>query len=148
MSVEFRRASGRDRSAIRILLELSGLPTEDLESAAPEFMVATQDSKLIAVGALQRFEDVALLRSLAVIPEERGRGRGQQMVAELERAARSAGVRKLVLLTLTAADFFGRLGYRRIERSELAGPVQDSAEFRSLCPASAACMSKRLPAEN
>jgi len=144
MKPEIRSATDSDRAAIRTLLEGSGLPTEDLELAAPEFLVAVEDGTLIGAGALQRFGAIALLRSVVVIPEKRGEGCGQQIVVELERAAQKVGIRELVLLTLTAADFFGRLGYVRIERSGVAGPISDSAQFRSLCPASAVCMSKTL----
>jgi amino-acid N-acetyltransferase len=146
LSVEIRPATEGDHNSIRALLEQSGLPTDDLQSAAPEFVVAVHGSRLIGVGALQRFADTALLRSVAVLPEERGKGGGQQIVAALERAAREKGVRELALLTLTAADFFGRLGYRVVERSAVLGPICNSAEFRSLCPATAVCMSKTLSA--
>ena len=146
LSVEIRPATRGDHNSIRKLLERSGLPTDDLESAAPEFVVAVHGDKLIGVGALQRFAHTALLRSVAVSPEERGKGRGQQIVAELERVAHQRGVRELALLTLTAADFFGRLGYRTVERSAMVGPICDSAEFRTLCPASAVCMWKTLSA--
>lgn len=146
MSIEIRPATEGDRTVIRGLLEDSGLPTEDLEDEAPEFFLATEGGKLVGIGALQRFGEVALLRSIAVLADERGKGWGRQIVAKLERAAIQAGVRKLVLLTLTAADFFERLGYRRVERSGVVGPICDCAEFRSLCPASAVCMSKELRA--
>ena len=40
--------------AIRALLERSGLPTSDLESARPEFAVLGENGQVIAAGALRR----------------------------------------------------------------------------------------------
>ena len=137
-------ASARDLIAIRALLERSGLPTRDLESARPEFAVIHQDDEVIAAGALQRFGTSALLRSVVVAPDRRRSGLGRSVVRELERLARAAGITRLVLLTETAADFFARQGFRTIQRSSAPEDMQASEEFRSLCPSSAICMGKNL----
>ncbi len=137
-------ASAQDLIAISALLERSGLPTDDLESARPEFAVIHQDGEVVAAGALQRFGTSALLRSLVVAPDRRRSGLGRTVVCELERLARAAGVSRLVLLTQTAADFFARRGFCTIERNSAPQDVQESEEFRSLCPSSAICMAKDL----
>lgn len=137
-------ASAQDLIAIRALLERSGLPSRDLESARPEFAVIHQDDEVIAAGALQRFGTSALLRSVVVAPDLRRSGLGRSVVRELERLARAAGVGRLVLLTETAADFFAHQGFRTIERSSAPEDMQASEEFRSLCPSSAICMGKNL----
>ena len=138
-------ASEQDLIAIRALLERSGLPTSDLESARPEFAVIRENGHVIAAGALQRFGSSALLRSVVVAPDRRGRGVGQAMVTELERIACAARLSRLVLLTQTAAEFFARRGYRVIERGTAPRDMRGSEEFRSLCPSSATCMAKSLP---
>ena len=137
-------ASAQDLIAIRALLEHSGLPTIDLESARPEFAVIRAEDRVIAAGALQRFGTSALLRSVVVAADRRGIGLGQAIVSELERVARAARIKRLVLLTETAVDFFARQGYGVIERSSAPENIQASEEFRSLCPSSATCMAKRL----
>lgn len=140
---EVAAASPQDLIAVRVLLEGSGLPTSDLESARPDFAIIRESGQVIAAGALQRFGSCALLRSVAVAPHRRGAGLGRQVVHELERMARAAGISRLVLLTETAAAFFAREGYRVVERSSAPGQMQASEEFRSLCPSSATCMEKR-----
>jgi amino-acid N-acetyltransferase len=50
----------------------------------------------------------------------------------------------LVLLTQTAEPFFARLGYSVVDRVYVPDEVKASAEFRSLCPAAATCMTKSL----
>ncbi len=137
-------ASAQDLIAIRALLERSGLPTSDLDSARPEFAVIRENGRVIAAGALQRFGSSALLRSVVVSPDRRGSGVGQAMVTELERIASAARISRLVLLTQTAAQFFAHQGYRVIERSSAPQEMQGSEQFRSLCPSSATCMAKSL----
>src|SRR2546421_8546650 len=139
-----RTATAEDAESIRILLERAGLPTSDLTSSKPEFIVACEDAELIGTGALQRFETIALLRSVAVTSGRRGGGIGRFIVQELERRARAAHVTQLVLLTQTAQRFFEHQGYRALERHSVPQAVQASEEFRSLCPTSATCMSKTL----
>lgn len=137
-------AAAQDLAPIRALLERSGLPTSDLESARPEFSVIRENDQVIAAGALQRFGSATLLRSVVVAPERRGSGLGQAIVSELERLAQASRIGRLVLLTQTAADFFARRGYRVIERSAAPEDMQRSEEFHSLCPSSATCMDKNL----
>jgi len=137
-------ASSADLGPIRALLEASGLPTSDLASAAPQFVAFRHAGQIAAAGALEHFGSAALLRSVVVAPDQRSRGLGRHMTCELERLAQNSGVTELILLTQTASDFFKRQGYRVIERSAAPVAVQQSAEFRSLCPSSATCMAKSL----
>jgi amino-acid N-acetyltransferase len=137
-------ASSEDLIAIRALLEEAALPTSDLASAQPQFVVIREQGKLVAAGALQRFGSAALLRSVVVSQARRRRGLGGAIVAELEQLARNARITQLILLTETAAKFFAQRGYQVIERSAAPADMQRSEEFRSLCPSSAVCMAKGL----
>jgi amino-acid N-acetyltransferase len=101
---------------------------------------------VIGVIGLERFDDVGLLRSLAVSGEHRHHGLGFALVRALERRAALAGIAALVLLTVTARDFFLRAGYQVITRMQAPASVRASSEFRSLCPDSAVCMTKQLQA--
>jgi len=143
-NLTLRSATEADTAFIRELLERSGLPTSDLSTARPEFVIATHNEQIVGIGALERFGDAALFRSVAVEALWRGAGVGRLIVAEIERRAEAAGIDELILLTLTARQFFERLGYHEKEREQISPPVLDSSEFRSLCPISAACMTKNL----
>jgi amino-acid N-acetyltransferase len=143
-SVTLRTAGAEDTGVIRDLLERSGLPTSDLGTSRPQFIVAIHDDRIVGIAALERFGSAALLRSVAVEPQWRGSGVGRLLVEELERHARAAGIFELILLTLTARKFFDRLGYGAKDREQVPPAVRESAEFRSLCPASAVCMAKDL----
>jgi amino-acid N-acetyltransferase len=74
----------------------------------------------------------------------RRRGVGAAMVAALEFEARLHGCRSLWLITSTAADFFARLGYARCERAVVPPAIRETAEFSTLCPASAEVLMKQL----
>jgi N-acetylglutamate synthase-like GNAT family acetyltransferase len=61
-------AAAADLEAIRTLLEGAGLPTSDLLSSPPEFIVIRERGEIIAAGALQKFGSAALLRSVRPRP--------------------------------------------------------------------------------
>lgn len=54
------------------------------------------------------------------------------------------GITGIALLTQTADAFFARMDYAVVARDTVPDAVRNSAEFRSLCPASAICMLKPL----
>ena len=139
-------ATAADFPPIRDLLGAAGLPTSDLESAQPEFLVIRDGGVVVGAGALQIFGPVALLRSVVVAPDRRRHGYGERLVEALELRAARRQIHELVLLTTTAASFFERAGYRAIERGNAPAALQETDEFRSLCPSAATCMSKSLAA--
>jgi len=114
-------AAAQDLIAIRALLQRSGLPTSDLDSARPDFMLIRENDCVIAAGALQRFGSSALLRSVVVAPEHRERGLGRAMVSELERLARTAHVNQFVLLTQKRRGILRAPGLSRY-RAEQGAP--------------------------
>lgn len=142
---KLRPAVRSDLPAIRALLGSLKLPTADLEEAPGlKLWVIMQGRALLGVVGFERYGAAALLRSLGVNPKFQGRGLGTELVAALEDAARNDRVEVLVLLTTTAERFFTRLGYDVVDRTCVPKDVRQSAEFRSLCPDSAICMTKAL----
>ena len=142
---QVRRGQPADIPDVLALLQSTDLPTSDLSAIAGlRTWVIESDDFLCGVIALEPFGTEGLLRSLAVASDYRNRGIGRALVAQLENDARAQGVRKLVLLTQTAETFFRSLGYQNIYRRHVSAEIKQSAEFRSLCPASASCMAKTL----
>lgn len=144
--MELRVAQAAEVAAVRGLLQANALPAQDLEDSRVELLVAVADGRVLGAVGLERHGSAGLLRSLVVDTPQRGSGLGQQLVASLEEHAAAEGIGRLVLLTQTAAPFFARRGYAVIDRGSAPVEVQASAEFRSLCPASATCMTKTLEA--
>jgi amino-acid N-acetyltransferase len=140
-----RRSRPADTPAVVALLRQAGLPTEDFADAALSVWVLAPDGVVAGAVALEGGgSETRLLRSLVVSPVHRRSGHAQALVAYAEGEARRQGVEQVIVLTETAQGFFERLGYVPIERSAAPRLVQQSAEFRHLCPVSAVCLAKSL----
>jgi amino-acid N-acetyltransferase len=136
---------GANLEQVKRLLVDCNLADQDLTSAHMDnFVSLYKGDQLIGCIGLEIFEGAALLRSLAVESGSRGQGLGAQLLAAAESQAASRGVRMLYLLTTTAEAFFARRGYVISERSRALAAIQQTSEFRSLCPSTAVCMNKRL----
>lgn len=133
-----------DEPAIRALLRQAGLPDEDFAPHLANFIVARRGESVVGAVGYELHGADALLRSLVVEPAERSAGLGRALVATLTRAARTAGVKRFYLLTTTAEPFFVRLDYTKIERAAVPAAVAAAPEFRSLCPASAVCLTRPI----
>ena len=134
--------------ALATVLRLLGeakLPAVDLTDRHMEhfFACGTEDAPCGVVG-LELHGDDALLRSLTVDAQTRGRGCGKALVHHAERHAREHRARRMYLLTTTAADFFARMGYKRIERDRAPQAIRATSEFANLCPISSVLMTKEL----
>jgi amino-acid N-acetyltransferase len=139
--ITFAAASAEDLSAIRALLEQCGLPTADLRDAMLElFTVCRIGGRIVGTIGLEVFAETALLRSLAVAPEHRGRRLAHDLWARVRDRARRGGIRRLYLLTTTAEPLFFRWGFRRVARDEVPAAVQATREYNALCPSTAAVM--------
>ncbi len=132
-----------ERDGLAAALTKAGLPVEDLEEPGPIFWRFENEDVPVGFGGLEIHGDQALLRSVVTLPPVRQRGIGGAIVAMLEMEARVRHCRNVWLLA-PAADFFTRFGYRQCERSEVPKPIQETAQFARLCPASAVVMTKRL----
>jgi len=86
----------------------------------------------------------ALMRSVVTLPPLRSRGIGQAIVRALEAEAVVMKCRAVWLLTTTAREFFGKLGYAAVDRADVPGAIRATAQFSSLCPDSATVMVRRL----
>ncbi|WP_158589159.1 bifunctional GNAT family N-acetyltransferase/hotdog fold thioesterase [Alginatibacterium sediminis] len=83
-------------------------------------MVRNQDGEAIAVGRLFISDaDEALIRHVAVSPHLRKQGLGISLMAALESAAHSEGVRRLVVNARgDSSNFFSRCGYEMASEPE------------------------------
>ncbi len=138
-------AKPADLEPVRRLLDESGLPSRDLDAPMlRHFLVARRGPRLAGVIGLEPLGDVGLLRSAAVAAGERGRGLGVALTRAVERRAIELGVRRLYLLTTTAEEFFGKLGYRAIPRAEAPEAIRGTTEYRELCAETSVCMVAEL----
>ena len=139
-----QKAIATDRTNVLNLLNALHLPTVDLPSSLDNFIIAKETNTVIGTGGIEQFGQVALLRSLAVATDQQGKGLGDLLYLALMELAESKGVHQVFLITNTAADFFAKRGFTKIERTLVPEVIQNTAQFTSVCPSSAIVMYKEI----
>jgi amino-acid N-acetyltransferase len=145
--VKFSFASAEDEKQIKQILAVSDLHHEDISpSQLRHFLIVRENAVLPLAGVvgLEPNDEVGLLRSLAVAKDYRRQGLATLLVDKIEEYARSQQVATLYLLTLTAENFFAGRGYKKTDRESAPEALQETTEFKSLCPETAVCMKKHL----
>ncbi|WP_353857588.1 arsenic resistance N-acetyltransferase ArsN2 [Azospirillum formosense] len=130
--------------ALAALLAAEGLPTRDIAVAGRRFWRVDAPDGLLGYGGLEVYGRDGLLRSVVVPPERRRKGDGHAVVEALTREALALGLERLWLLTIDAAGFFERIGFRRAERGDAPPDIRASAQFAGLCSGSAVCLRRDL----
>lgn len=130
---------GADFCAFEEALIAADLPTEDLLSEPFNYFCVDD----LAWGGFGNGAD-ALVRSVVVSPDARGRGFGVAVVGALVERARAQGVERLWLLTTDASAFFAHLGWEEAERESAPPMIAASRQFSELCPASSILMVRAL----
>jgi amino-acid N-acetyltransferase len=129
--IAIRRASTHDVASIRAIVEgyaadriLLGKDIVTLYEDVPDFRVAVNsDGRVVGCGAVHvMWEDLAEVRTLAVLPEFRGRGIGRDLLTELVDTATALGVDRVVCLTFEV-DFFSSQGFQVAETVDVAPEV-------------------------
>ena len=133
-----------DLTGLAGALASAGLPIDDLGEADRMFFRFADAGETVGYGGLEGQGPDVLLRSVVVDALARKRGYGRRIVAALEREAAALGAVRLHLLTTAASQFFDRQGYAPAGRDAAPAAIAASEQFRSLCPASAAYLVKRI----
>lgn len=140
-----RAAGAADLAAIEGLLEASGLPAEGVaDSLAHFFVYEDGGGTLLGAAGLELYGAAGLLRSTVVAESARRRGIAAALIERAVEHAQDNGCRCLYLLTLDAYRYFERFGFGTIGREDAPAVIRGSAEFTTLCPASAVLMRRML----
>jgi amino-acid N-acetyltransferase len=145
-AINIENFSTHDKDKVLDLLSEAELPIEDLTNEKMRsFMVAKgKDDCIIGVVGVEMYQESGLLRSLAVHPAYRGKGLGNRLTGKIEFFAWHNGIKTLYLLTMTAADFFSKIGYEVTQRDKVPESIGNTEEFKTVCPVSAVCLFKVL----
>jgi C_GCAxxG_C_C family probable redox protein len=139
--MEIRPAGPEDLGAIRTLLAVCLLPMQDIAERQIRFVVAESDRGIIGVGGLEVLpEGVALLRSVAVMPGYRKQNVGRRIVNRLVSMAQDEHIDRIYLLTETASDYFGAMGFSAVARDKVPAQVAATPQFSRLCSRNATLM--------
>lgn len=134
-----------DTRVIRQVIESCALPTDDLGTVKnARFFAVHADTVPVATVGIETHDTCGLLRSLAVMPGHRKSGLGAALLQFAENYATNAGISQLYLLTSTAEKFFAGHGYQPIDRAVVPDAIRQTDQFASICPDSAAVMTKPL----
>jgi len=130
---------------LKTALTSAGLPVDDLdEPGRSYFALFDGGRRILGYSGIECCAAAAvLLRSVAVVPEFRGRGFGRSIVElTIAKASSSMGV---YLATTDAAPFFESIGFVRIERGSAPLAILSTRQLSGLCPASATIMKLNRP---
>lgn len=142
MQITIRQAQPNEYNAIKHLLATHALPISDLDEKNIKLYVGIYNDVIVATIGVERYEKLALLRSLCVQDAYKHQGFGKQMVHFVE--ANLEGIDALYLLTTTAKEYFKRFGFVEVTREQTPEAIQQTREFCSLCPSTATIMCKHL----
>jgi len=135
--------SEKERQDVLTLLEQQQLPVSDITEDTLLYLLVDGE-KMIGTAGLDIFDDCALLRSVSVVQDVRGKGYGRILNEQIELFAKESGINCMYLITHTAKDFFDRQGYCSIDRTTAPDAIKQTGQFSGLCPMSAVVMTKRI----
>jgi len=138
------RAIGGDDPALVAALVAAGLPTDDLGAPGHRFFAyTTLSGTVVGWAGFELHGEDALLRSLVVVPEMRGRGHGAAILARLSRRVFDAGGRRAFALTTTVADWLETKGFARVARADAPAAILATRQAAGLCPSSATLLMRK-----
>jgi len=137
-------ATEKDCQDVLDLLAACGLPLDGVASQIGNFLVVRDNAGLLGCAGVENHGQVAVLRSVAVAGRARSAGLGELLVAAMLAEARTRGAQSVVLQTATAAGYFARLGFERIERACMPQELRDAISLREACPSCATVMQAAL----
>ncbi len=103
--------------------QLLGRSLAAIYDSIRDFYVYEEDGKILGIGALAIcWEDLAEVRSLAVVPGQHGKGIGRKIVERCLQEARELGLQRVFALTYQP-EFFQKLGFTEIDKAQLPQKV-------------------------
>ncbi len=129
-TIMLRKAEIRDMKEVQKLLtfyanrgEMLSRSLSELYECVRDFYVVEEGGKLLGVCALHvMWEDLAEIRSTAVREDVGRHGIGTRLVTACLDEARQLGLKKVFCLTYKP-NFFGRFGFKVVDKSELPHKV-------------------------
>ena len=139
--MDVRPAGPEDMGAIKTLLAVCLLPTQDVRHGDIAFYVAESERGIIGVAGFESCgNDTGLLRSVAVMPGYRKQHIARRLVQRVVTAAADLKIDRLYLLTENARDYFANLGFSSLDRKAAPEEVRNSSLFSKMCSPSAGLM--------
>jgi amino-acid N-acetyltransferase len=144
--ITIEKASPACSDDVLEILSQVNLPREGVKEHFGGFLVARNGGgRILGCAGLERYGEIGLLRSAAVLSEYQGQWIGNKLIRELLKRAASEGVTEVVLLTATARDYFrAKFGFKEAKRSDYDERLADSSEWNLPRCSSAVFMTLKL----
>ena len=144
--ITIEKASAAFLPEILELLSAVDLPHEGVEEHLDGFLIARSGGgRIVGCVGLERYGELGLLRSVAILPKHQGQWIGSKLVRRLLENASRDGITEVVLLTATAKDYFqAKFGFQEKKRSRYQKRLADSPEWNLPRCSSAVFMALKL----
>jgi len=140
--IQFQAASASDWNEIRNLLTANRQPIQGALNHLANFIVATDNGRVVGAIGMEVYGDIALLRSLVVASHTRGKSVGKRLIKHVIERARTKQITALYLLTGTADNLFAKFGFEKMQRADMPTKLYVSMELQG--PSSTASTGMRL----
>lgn len=127
-------------SFVEKILQENHLVTHGVFSDNVIFYWFISDEKKVGFAAFEERGKSALLRSMVIFNEYRNQNFGSKFCSLLIDKAKEMNFKNIYLLTTTAKDFFLKQNFKLTQRNFAPPEIQESEQFKSICPETAACL--------
>ena len=138
--MEYRQATDTDLARIEELLRDSNLPFSDCVEHIDNFIIKEENNILVGIGCIEIYGSYGLIRSIAVNQNHRKNGVAKNILKIIRQRAFDSGVTRIYLLTETAIDYFNKLNFKDVKRSDVPDSIKNTKQFKEFCPSSAVVM--------
>lgn len=124
--LRIRTAATEDLAAVAKVLAECGLDFHDISADIDSLHVAVLNGQIVGCAGAEKYDDIAVVRSVAVLPEYRQHGVATHLVNAVLMRARTLGIRRAVLATSNCPSYFARYGFSLISAETLPAAVRAS----------------------
>ena len=138
--MKIREAKQKDAKIIEQILKSNALPSEDFVAHLNNFYLYEDKNKIVGLAGYELCGSYALLRSFAVLDEYKGLCLARKLYEALKNKAQKEEINSFYLLTETASKYFEKLGFEYLDREKAPLSIENTEQFKSICPNSAQLM--------
>ncbi|HUA81751.1 MAG TPA: GNAT family N-acetyltransferase [Dyella sp.] len=128
--IEIKRATQIDQRDVHALLDSCGLSTHDIFSSNALYWTARSEALLVGFCGMELAENTALLRSVSVRNEHRGRGLARRLIEAVMAEANARSIGRIYLFSKDTGGFFEALGWREVPVEEASKTMQAAPQVR------------------
>ncbi|MHA1217905.1 MAG: arsenic resistance N-acetyltransferase ArsN2 [Candidatus Heimdallarchaeaceae archaeon] len=144
LKFEINVATKNQLREIKSLLKKLDLVYEDVDKHVDNFIVVLENKQIMGCAGFEKYDEVGLLRSVAVNPKHQGKGIGHKLIEEINANAKKREIKDFYLLTDSASQFFLKFGFEEVSRVNVDERIKKTYEYSEACPDSAIVMKKIL----